>query len=210
MPLGTAWGPEPGGRYWGPGSRDSSCKASLGRGMLDDSSRCQYFSIVKFYCVESSEWSSTRFFQFPGTVPFLMCSIVEKVSSKTTCYWGKICPVIVLNARTTYPAWNCECLRYTLVPSLVSHLGSLAVPTYREASRRNMRQPQVCYSSRKTWNSMPANFWSRVFMSYSIYRLLYLCHAALNYKGHRMLITAYGHSLVVGDSLRLDTYPNPA
>ena len=55
MPLGTAWGPEPGGRYWGPGSRDSSCKASLGRGMLDDSSRCQYFSIVKFYCVESSE-----------------------------------------------------------------------------------------------------------------------------------------------------------
>ena len=34
MPLVTAWGSKPGGRYWEPGCSKSSFKASLGRGMV--------------------------------------------------------------------------------------------------------------------------------------------------------------------------------
>ena len=48
MPLSAAWGPYPGGRYWGAGSRKSSFRDSLGRGMLDYLLRCHYFSRVKF------------------------------------------------------------------------------------------------------------------------------------------------------------------
>ena len=35
VPLGATWGSDPGGRYWVPGSSESSCQASLGRGMLE-------------------------------------------------------------------------------------------------------------------------------------------------------------------------------
>ena len=35
MPLGAAWGSDPGSRSYGPGYRDSSYQASLGRGMID-------------------------------------------------------------------------------------------------------------------------------------------------------------------------------
>ena len=72
MPLGAAWISDPGGRYWGPGSRESSCKSSLGRFMLEYSLLCHYFARVKFSCLANSELSSTRFFKFPGTVPFLV------------------------------------------------------------------------------------------------------------------------------------------
>ena len=36
MPLGEAWGPDPGGRYWGPSFSESSCQASIGMGMLEE------------------------------------------------------------------------------------------------------------------------------------------------------------------------------
>ena len=32
-------------------------------------------------------------FQFLWTVPFLMCSTVETIFSKTTCYWGETFPL---------------------------------------------------------------------------------------------------------------------
>ena len=34
MLLGAIWGTYPGGISWGPGSSESYCQASLGRGML--------------------------------------------------------------------------------------------------------------------------------------------------------------------------------
>ena len=70
--LCAAWGSDPIGRSWGPGSSNSSCQASLGWVMLEDLLGCQYFAWVKFYCKSGSEWSYTRFSQFPGTLPFLM------------------------------------------------------------------------------------------------------------------------------------------
>ena len=84
MPLGAYWVSEPGGRSWGPGSSESSFQNYLGRGMLEYHLRCQSFTRVKFYCLASSECSSTRFFQLPGTVTFLMCSTVDTVPSNTT------------------------------------------------------------------------------------------------------------------------------
>ena len=55
MPLGAAWKSDPGGRSWGPGSSESSCQESLGRGMLEDFLIWHYFAIVKLSCVASSE-----------------------------------------------------------------------------------------------------------------------------------------------------------
>ena len=80
IPLGAAWGSYPVGRYWVPGFSDYYCQAYLGRVMLEDLLRCHSFVRVNFSCIVSSEYSSTRFFQFPGTVIFLVCSIVEYVS----------------------------------------------------------------------------------------------------------------------------------
>ena len=48
IPMSAAWGSDPGGRYWGPGSGESSFQDSLGRGMLEDLLRCHYFERVKF------------------------------------------------------------------------------------------------------------------------------------------------------------------
>ena len=106
MPLGATWGSDPGGRSWGPGSSESYFRASLGRGMLEDSLRCHYFSRVNFSYIASSEFSSTRFLQFPGNVPFLVCSTVENVLSKTIWYWGETCPVLMFNTRSTDPVLN--------------------------------------------------------------------------------------------------------
>ena len=80
MPMGALWGSDPGGRYWVPSSSESSCQSSLDRGMNNYSLLCHYFARVKFSCIASSEWSSTMFFQFTGTVPFLIFSIVDIVS----------------------------------------------------------------------------------------------------------------------------------
>ena len=88
MPLGEAWVSDPGGGYWGPGSSESSCQDSMVRGILEDSLRCHSFARVNVSCVARSQWSYTSFFQFPGTAPFLMCSTVENVLSKTTWYQG--------------------------------------------------------------------------------------------------------------------------
>ena len=82
-PLNATQGSNPGGRSWGTGFSESSFLASLGRGMLDDSSRCHYFAGVKISCVAIFECSSTKFFYFTGNVTFLMCSTVENVSLKT-------------------------------------------------------------------------------------------------------------------------------
>ena len=66
-------------------------------GIIEDLLRCHYFARVKFSCVVSSEFSSTRFFQCPGTITFLMCFIVENVSSSTTWYWGEMFPIQMFN-----------------------------------------------------------------------------------------------------------------
>ena len=72
MLLGAACIFDPGGRSWVPGSYEPSYQASLGRGIIEDELRCQYFARMKFSCVSSSEFSYTRLFQFTGTVSFLM------------------------------------------------------------------------------------------------------------------------------------------
>ena len=74
--------------------------------MIEDLLRCQSFVRVDFSCVASSECSSTRFFQITDTVPFLMCSTVKIVFSKTTWYWGETFPVLVFNNRVNDPACN--------------------------------------------------------------------------------------------------------
>ena len=84
MPLCAYWVSYPVGKSWGDGYSDSSFQASIGRVVLEDPLRCHSFSRVYFSCVEISEFYSTRFFQFSGTVPFLICSTVENISSKTT------------------------------------------------------------------------------------------------------------------------------
>ena len=76
MILGTAWVLEPVGRSWGPRSFDSSWQASLVRGMIKYYLRWRSFARVRFSCIVISDWSSTRIFQFPGTVTFLMFSTV--------------------------------------------------------------------------------------------------------------------------------------
>ena len=48
MPLGEAWGSYPGGRSWGPGSRESSCQPPLGRGMIEDLLIHHSFARVNF------------------------------------------------------------------------------------------------------------------------------------------------------------------
>ena len=106
MPLCAAWGSDPRGRSLGLGSRESSCQASMGRDMVEVLLICLYFAIVKFSCAAISEWSSTSFFQFPGSVPFLMWSTVENVLSNTIWYWGETFPVMVCNNRDTDPLWN--------------------------------------------------------------------------------------------------------
>ena len=88
IPLGAAWVSDPVCSFWGPGLSESSCKASLGMGMLEVLLICHSFARVEFYWVASYEWSSTRFFQFYVTVPLLIFSKVYNVSSKTTWYWG--------------------------------------------------------------------------------------------------------------------------
>ena len=106
MPLGATWGSDPGGRFWWPGSSKSSFQASLDWVMLENLLRCHSLARLKIPCVESSEWSSTKFSQFSGTFSFLMCSTLENVLSKTTCYWGKTSPFMVSNTRSNDPAWN--------------------------------------------------------------------------------------------------------
>ena len=194
--MGAAWRSDPGGRSWVPVSRESSFQVSLGRGMLEDLLICQFFSSVKFSCVVMSECSSTRFKKFPGTVPFIMWYIVENVSSKTTCYWGGTCPVLVFNNIANEPVWNGECPRYTQVLFLFTHLGSPASSPYRGAARIKTGKPQVWYSIGKIWNSMPANLCSGVFLYSPISRMFYLWHAVLNDKVHLMLLTASFHSMV--------------
>ena len=73
MPLGEAWVSDPRGRSWRLGYSKSSWEASLGKGMLEDLLRYHSLEGVKFSCVASFNCSSTRFFQFLGTEPFLMC-----------------------------------------------------------------------------------------------------------------------------------------
>ena len=82
MLLGATWVSDPGDRSWGPGSSDSSCQASLGRGMIEYSLRCHYFARVKFYCIEISEWSSTSFSNFLGLFP-----------SSSAPQWRKFCQI---------------------------------------------------------------------------------------------------------------------
>ena len=84
IPLGADWGSYPVGRSWGTGPNKYSCQAYLGIVMLEDSLRYHYFARVDFSCVAISECSSTRFSQFIGTLPLLMCSTVENMLSKTT------------------------------------------------------------------------------------------------------------------------------
>ena len=67
--LVSAWGSDPGGRYWGPGSSKFSFQDYLVRVMLENFLRCHYFARLKFYCAESSECSSTQFLKFTGTMP---------------------------------------------------------------------------------------------------------------------------------------------
>ena len=84
MPLGKTWVSEPVGRYLGPGYSDYYFQGSLVRVMLEYSLICHSFDRVNFSCIARCECSSTRFFQFPGSVPFLMCYTVDNVSSNTT------------------------------------------------------------------------------------------------------------------------------
>ena len=86
--MGAAWVSDTEDISWGPGSSESSFQSSLGRGMLDYFLRCHFFVRVNFSCVASSECYYTKFFQFTGTVPFLICSKVDNVFPNTTCYWG--------------------------------------------------------------------------------------------------------------------------
>ena len=74
MPLGATCGSDPVGRFWGPGPSKYCFQVYLGRGILEDSLIFHYFERVNFLCIASYDLSSTRFSQFPGTVPFLMCS----------------------------------------------------------------------------------------------------------------------------------------
>ena len=71
--------------------------------MLGNSLICHSFAIVNFSCIESSEFSSTRFFKFTRTVLFLMYSKVDSFLSNTTCYWGSEFPVIIFKTNTTKP-----------------------------------------------------------------------------------------------------------
>ena len=77
MPLGATWGSDPGGRSWVPGSSDSYCQDSLVRGMPEDSLRCHSFARVNFSYVAIYGCSSTRLFQFPGTVTFLIPHVLQ-------------------------------------------------------------------------------------------------------------------------------------
>ena len=70
MPLGAAWGLNPGGRSWGPGSSYSSYQTSLSRDMLEDWLRCHYSAWVNFSCVARYAWSSSRFSNFLGLWPY--------------------------------------------------------------------------------------------------------------------------------------------
>ena len=72
IPMGAAQESYPGGRSWGAGSSESSCRPPLVRSMLDYSLRCHSFEIVKCSCVSIFECFSTRFSPFSGTMPFLM------------------------------------------------------------------------------------------------------------------------------------------
>ena len=94
--LDVACGEGPADEFWGSDSRGYSCQASLGGVILEDSLRYYSFERVNFSWLDSSEWSSNIFFHFTETVPFLMFSTMEKVTSKTTWYWGKTFPVLVL------------------------------------------------------------------------------------------------------------------
>ena len=107
--LIAAWVSYPGGRYWVPGSSKSSCQASLDSGMLENFYDHTIFETLQLSYVASSELSSSRFYQFPGTVPFLMGSAAENVLSQATWYWGEIYPVLVFNIRSTDLEWNGKC-----------------------------------------------------------------------------------------------------
>ena len=159
MLMGAAWVSEPGYRPRGPGSRNYYWKASLFMGMLEDLFRCHSFEWVKFFCVDSSECSYTRFFQFTRTVLFLMCLTVENVSSKTTWYWGEIYLVLLLNTRATGPVWNGECTRDILGkrrgnPRCDSPLRNFWTPrlkTYAPSYFRTSPSSGCCIFGTLTW-----------------------------------------------------------
>ena len=109
--LEVACGEGPAAGSWGSASRASYYQLSLGRGILEDSFICNSFARVKFTWVESSDCSSTRFFQSPRTMPFLICSTVEKVSLKTIRYWGDTCPVLLFRTKDIDTSWKGECTR---------------------------------------------------------------------------------------------------
>ena len=81
--------------------------------------------------------------------------------------------------------------------SLGSCLGIPPGPTFRGAYRTKTGQPQVWQSVGKFWNSTPAKFCSGIFLSLSISSMLYLWYASLKEKFHSVVLTAYGHSMVV-------------
>ena len=98
---------------------------------------------VNFSCIEISECSSTSFSLFPSIVPFLMCSTVDNVTSKTSWYWGETCPVLVFNNRAAEPEWNGDSPMYTTVLDLGSHLGSPASPPCSKSYRTMTGHSQV-------------------------------------------------------------------
>ena len=102
----------------------------------------------------------------------------------------------MFNARATEPACNGECPRYTPAFYHGSHFGSPLRPFFSGDSSTKTGQSQVWYSIGKFWNSTPKHFWSGVFPSSSIYRMLYLWHAALKEKGRIMELTTSCHNMV--------------
>ena len=111
MTLYAFRGSDPWGISWGPGSSESFWQTFLGRSMLEDLLRCHSFARLNFSCMERYKFSSTKIFQFPGTVPFLMFSIVDISCQKPHGTGGGLWPFLVCNTRTTDPAWNGKCPR---------------------------------------------------------------------------------------------------
>ena len=105
MTLGGTWGLVSGGRSWETGSCGYSFQYSLGKIMLLYSLIWNHVSRVNCFCVSTSECSSTMFFQFTGTVTFLMCSTVEKFPYKTTRQCRVTLTAIIFNTISNGPVW---------------------------------------------------------------------------------------------------------
>ena len=124
IPLGVAWGSEPGGIFWGPVSIDYSCNSSLGRGMIENSFIWHYFERVKFSREASSECSSTRFSYFLGLFPslyspnWIMChQIPHGTGGGYTQFW---CLIIVPRNLCVMVSFQDKILSFPLVPIWVS------------------------------------------------------------------------------------------